>query len=314
MADDYLNRALSRAGVSCELTGGGLAAAGLAPVLAACGGGDEGGDTAAGRPHRRRARGAAAGGTPRAGAADGRRRDARCGGGASRRRSGSRSGSTRRSPAVHRSRAASPSTRCSWTPSAVIPQFTDSGRGRRAAGRPVRVQRHLPHGERLARLHPGAERSRSPTPSSRSRARRCSPIYQGEQYRVGWYIVGFGIEYDKAAFEAAGLDPDSPPTTWDAFLDACDKIKGTGLIPLSAGVKDGFFGEWYFVNTLTQSARQPGRGDRPLHRRARLARPAVPRAVVEAPGARTRTASSTRTRTRSSSTRASSSWRRARRR
>ena len=63
------------------------------------------------------------------------------------------------------------------------------------------------------------------------------------------YIVGFGIEYDKAAFDKAGPRPDSPPTTWDAFLDACDKIKSTGLIPFSGGVKDGFFGEWYFVNT-----------------------------------------------------------------
>ena len=53
-------------------------------------------------------------------------------------------------------------------------------------------------------------------------------VYQGKQYRVGWYIVGFGIEYDKQAFDDAGLDADSPPTTWDAFLDACDKIKGPG--------------------------------------------------------------------------------------
>ena len=81
--------------------------------------------------------------------------------------------------------------------------------------------------------------------------------FEGQQYRVGFYIVGFGLEYDKAAFENAGLDPDSPPTTWDAFLDACDKIKTSGIIPISGGIKDGFFGEWYFVNTLTQNLNSP---------------------------------------------------------
>jgi ABC-type glycerol-3-phosphate transport system substrate-binding protein len=81
--------------------------------------------------------------------------------------------------------------------------------------------------------------------------------FEGQQYRVGFYIVGFGIEYDKAAFEKAGLDADSPPTTWDGFLDACDKLKTSGVIPLCGGIKDGFTGEWYFVNTLTQNLNSP---------------------------------------------------------
>src|SRR4051794_764928 len=82
-------------------------------------------------------------------------------------------------------------------------------------------------------------------------------VFDGKQYRVGFYSVGFGIAYSKPAFEKAGLDPDSPPTDWNGFMDACEKLKGSGVIPIGAGVKDGFFGEWYLVNSLTQNLDSP---------------------------------------------------------
>jgi raffinose/stachyose/melibiose transport system substrate-binding protein len=78
-------------------------------------------------------------------------------------------------------------------------------------------------------------------------------VFDGKQYRVGFYSVGFGIAYSKPAFEKAGLDPENPPTDWNGFMDACDKLKASGVIPIGAGVKDGFFGEWYLVNSLTQN-------------------------------------------------------------
>jgi ABC-type glycerol-3-phosphate transport system substrate-binding protein len=81
--------------------------------------------------------------------------------------------------------------------------------------------------------------------------------FDGKQYRVGFYIVGFGLEYNKDMFTKAGLDGDNPPKTWDEFLNACDKLKGSGVIPFAGGVKDGFFGEWYFVNSLTQNLDTP---------------------------------------------------------
>ena len=37
------------------------------------------------------------------------------------------------------------------------------------------------------------------------------------------------------------------------FVDACDKLKAKGVIPIGGGVKDGYLGEWYLVNTLTQN-------------------------------------------------------------
>jgi raffinose/stachyose/melibiose transport system substrate-binding protein len=77
--------------------------------------------------------------------------------------------------------------------------------------------------------------------------------YQGKSYRTGFYSLAFGVQYNKEHFDKAGLNADSPPTTWDAFMDACDKLKTKGYIPLGGGIKDGFLGEWWLVNSLTQN-------------------------------------------------------------
>jgi multiple sugar transport system substrate-binding protein len=45
--------------------------------------------------------------------------------------------------------------------------------------------------------------------------------------------------YDKAKFAKAGLDPEAPPQTWDELLTACDKLNAAGIVPISAGFKDG---------------------------------------------------------------------------
>jgi raffinose/stachyose/melibiose transport system substrate-binding protein len=82
-------------------------------------------------------------------------------------------------------------------------------------------------------------------------------IFEGQQYRVGWYSLGLGLAYNKNLFDQAGLDPESPPETWDELLDACDKLKTSGVIPLGGGVKDGFFGEWWLDQSLTQQLDSP---------------------------------------------------------
>ena len=66
-----------------------------------------------------------------------------------------------------------------------------------------------------------------------------------------------GLTYGKALFEAAGLDPDAPPLTWDAFLDACDKLKSSGVIPFGGGVKEGYLGEWWLGGMLAQNLDTP---------------------------------------------------------
>jgi ABC-type glycerol-3-phosphate transport system substrate-binding protein len=81
--------------------------------------------------------------------------------------------------------------------------------------------------------------------------------YKGNHYRVGFYTVGFGIAYNKEHFRAAGLNPEQPPKTWAQFIAACEKLKAKGYIPIGGGVKDGFLGEWYLVNSLTQNLDSP---------------------------------------------------------
>ena len=91
--------------------------------------------------------------------------------------------------------------------------------------------------------------------------RRCGAtelsVFEGQNYRVGFYASGFGLAYNKALFERAGLSADAPPQTWTGFLDACDRLKVSGTIPIGGGVKDGYFGDWYFTNALTQNLDSP---------------------------------------------------------
>jgi ABC-type glycerol-3-phosphate transport system substrate-binding protein len=138
----------------------------------------------------------------------------------------------------------------------VIPQFTNAA----AAGKPPDVQflfNGIYHMENvwLGYLAP-LDGLVSPDVLAKSGETVLSH-FDGKQYRVGFYIVGFGLLYNKDLFDKAGLDADSPPTTWDAFLDACDKLKSSGVIPIGGGIKDGFWGEWYFVNSLTQNLNSP---------------------------------------------------------
>jgi raffinose/stachyose/melibiose transport system substrate-binding protein len=78
-------------------------------------------------------------------------------------------------------------------------------------------------------------------------------FYEGNQYRVGWYPLPMIWEYNKDLFDNAGLDADNPPQTWDQLLDACDKLKTSGVDPIGGGVQDGFWGEWYLGHALVQS-------------------------------------------------------------
>ena len=77
--------------------------------------------------------------------------------------------------------------------------------------------------------------------------------FGGKTYRVGWYPAPMLWSYNKDLFDKAGLNADNPPTTWDAFLDACDKLKGKGIDPVGGGIQDGYWGEWYFGHGLAQN-------------------------------------------------------------
>ncbi len=82
-------------------------------------------------------------------------------------------------------------------------------------------------------------------------------VYEGKQYRAGWYSVPLLWVYNKDMFDKAGLDADTPPATWDDFLAACDKLKTANFTPLTAGLKDGPWGEWYMGHGLGQNLNSP---------------------------------------------------------
>jgi raffinose/stachyose/melibiose transport system substrate-binding protein len=50
-------------------------------------------------------------------------------------------------------------------------------------------------------------------------------------------IQGMGIYYNKALFKKAGLDPEKAPTDLAAFLEACEKLKKAGIVPITAGLQ-----------------------------------------------------------------------------
>jgi multiple sugar transport system substrate-binding protein len=138
----------------------------------------------------------------------------------------------------------------------VIPQFTNAA----AAGHPPDVQflfNGIYHMENVWLGYLNELNSLLPKSVLKNSGATQLSVFKGKQYRVGFYAVGFGIAYNKAHFKKAGLDPESPPKTWAAFVEACAKLKKAGYIPIGGGVKDGFLGEWYLVNSLTQNLNSP---------------------------------------------------------
>ncbi|MDW8071056.1 MAG: ABC transporter substrate-binding protein, partial [Anaerolineae bacterium] len=70
--------------------------------------------------------------------------------------------------------------------------------------------------------------------------------FDGKIWGVPWYLSGNPFVYNPSLFEKAGLDPKKPLETWDALLDACDKLRAIDVIPISGGLKDGWFGGWLY--------------------------------------------------------------------
>jgi raffinose/stachyose/melibiose transport system substrate-binding protein len=82
--------------------------------------------------------------------------------------------------------------------------------------------------------------------------------FGGNIYRIGWYPLPMIWIYNKDVYDKAGLNADSPPKTWDEFLNACDKLKGIGVSPVGGGIQDGYWGEWFFGHAIAQNTDSPG--------------------------------------------------------
>jgi raffinose/stachyose/melibiose transport system substrate-binding protein len=66
----------------------------------------------------------------------------------------------------------------------------------------------------------------------------------GEQWGMPFYQIGTALPYNKKLFHAAKLDPENPPTTWNEFMTALEKLKASGVSPIGLGFKDQFLGGW----------------------------------------------------------------------
>jgi ABC-type glycerol-3-phosphate transport system substrate-binding protein len=64
-------------------------------------------------------------------------------------------------------------------------------------------------------------------------------------HQLPFTIYAYIWLYNKEMFAQAGLDPESPPATWDELMSACDQLQGAGVTPIAGGFKDGWLGQWY---------------------------------------------------------------------
>jgi len=56
---------------------------------------------------------------------------------------------------------------------------------------------------------------------------------EGTRYGVQWDASIWGMYYRKDLFEQAGLDPESPPSTWEELTEAGTKLQAAGIKPLT---------------------------------------------------------------------------------
>jgi len=64
--------------------------------------------------------------------------------------------------------------------------------------------------------------------------------YNGKVWASDLYAYATLILYNKDHFRDAGLDPETPPKTWDNFMDYSEKLKDAGHAPFAAGFKGGW--------------------------------------------------------------------------
>lgn len=74
--------------------------------------------------------------------------------------------------------------------------------------------------------------------------------YDGTTYALPFWIDLSMYYYNKAHFEEAGLDPENPPTTWDAYLEANEQLGTSGRM----GTASSFGGFFYFPTAWANGA------------------------------------------------------------
>jgi ABC-type glycerol-3-phosphate transport system substrate-binding protein len=68
-------------------------------------------------------------------------------------------------------------------------------------------------------------------------------LWEGNTWNFPLYKFVYPVVANLDLIEQAGLDPNTPPATWDEWMAALEQIKGAGITPIALGLKDGFGGE-----------------------------------------------------------------------
>ena len=85
----------------------------------------------------------------------------------------------------------------------------------------------------------------------------------GKQYAMPFNTSGPVLYYNKKAFTAAGLDPNSPPKTLDDVRAAAEKLKANGVsAPLGLKTEPGYFEHWRALANTTYVNNNNGRKTR----------------------------------------------------
>lgn len=72
----------------------------------------------------------------------------------------------------------------------------------------------------------------------------------GSQWAIPIAAYGQGLHYNRTLFEAAGLDPDNPPTTWDEVREAAKKISDATGEAGYATMTSGNTGGWILTTLV----------------------------------------------------------------
>ncbi len=68
-------------------------------------------------------------------------------------------------------------------------------------------------------------------------------LWDGKTWAVGFVQANPNIFYNKEYFAQVGVD--SPPETWDEFMELCKKLKDAGITPFGWGLRDGWGNGWF---------------------------------------------------------------------
>src|SRR3954454_4498907 len=83
---------------------------------------------------------------------------------------------------------------------------------------------------------------------------------EGKQYAMPFNTSGPVLYFNKKAFTAAGLDPNSPPKTLDDVRAAAERLKSNGVsAPLGLKTEPGFFEHWRALASKTYVNNSNGR-------------------------------------------------------